>query len=98
MSGPSTTFRKKVTKESALLVVLLLTGLILLPIAIYFVGNAVFGEYAGDGFRDFYGTLQAQLRRGAPVVWLLVLAPYLIWQLLRFTVRGFRAIRAHGRR
>ncbi len=34
--------------------------------------------------------LHGELRTGEPVVWFLMLSPYLAWQLLRLTVYGFR--------
>ncbi len=70
---------------------MLLGGLFLLPIAIYVVGKLLFGEYGGTGFSAFYGMLHSELRSGAPSVWFLVLSPYLIWQLLRLTLRAFQA-------
>lgn len=70
---------------------MLLGGLFLLPVAIYVVGRLLFGEYGGTGFTAFYGMLHSDLRSGAPSAWFLVLSPYLIWQLLRLTLRAFRA-------
>ena len=75
--------------EGLLLVVMLLFGVLLLPIAIYLVGNTVFGAYAGQGFGDFYSSLHADLRNGKGVVIFLVLSPYLVWQLVRFSFRLF---------
>ena len=70
---------------------LLLAGLFLLPLAVYLVGSALFGEYGGSEFSAFYGTLHSELRGGTPSVWFLVLSPYLIWQLLRLTLQAFRS-------
>lgn len=72
---------------------LLLFGILVLPIAIYFVGQAVFGEYGGTGFSDFYGRLHYELRNGQTVSWYLVLSPYLGWQLARLTIHAFRRSR-----
>jgi len=77
-------------KELALFLVALLFGMVLLPLCIYFIGRALFGEYAGMGFSDFYGMLHSELRSGQPVVWFLMLSPYLAWQLLRLSIYGFR--------
>lgn len=66
-------------------------GLLLLPAAVYLVGKSVFGEYGGSGFTEFYGTVHSELLSGNLSVWFLVLSPYLIWQLMRFTIRAFRA-------
>ena len=85
-------FKSTATKEIALLLCLLLVGLLLVPIAIYVVGERIFGEYGGAGFMAFYGDLHGEIRAGDPVVWFLVLSPYLVWQLFRLTVWSFRRI------
>jgi len=77
-------------RELALFLALFFTGLVILPILIYFVGRTLFGEYSGAGFSDFYQMLHGELRAGEPVVWFLMLSPYLVWQLFRLTVHGFR--------
>lgn len=77
-------------KESILFLWLLLAGLFVLPLAVYVVGRALFGEYGGTGFSAFYGTLHSELRSGTPSVWFLILSPYFIWQLLRLTFRAFK--------
>ena len=74
-----------------------LLGLFFLPLAIYFVGDSVFGDYAGNGFNSFYGNLHGELREGQPVVIFLLFSPYLVWLLLRLTVWGFRRSLAKGR-
>jgi hypothetical protein len=50
----------------------------------------MFGEYGGTGFSAFYGQLHSELRSGDYSVWFLVLSPYLVWQILRLTVKIFR--------
>ena len=82
--------RESVLNEVFLFVALLLVGLLLGPVVIYFVGGQVFGEYAGQGFGDFYGAIHADLRSGAWVAVFVVLSPYLVWQLVRFSIRFFR--------
>jgi hypothetical protein len=79
-----------IVKELALFLVIFLIGLVVLPLFVYVTGRSLFGEYAGSGFSDFYGVLHSELRSGQPVVWFLVLSPYLAWQFLRLTVFGFR--------
>jgi len=64
--------------------------MVILPFSVYSVGKSVFGEYGGTGFSAFYGTLHSALRDGEPAVLFLVLSPYLIWQLTRLTIWGFR--------
>jgi hypothetical protein len=89
---PETTdpWKMTVKKESLLFLSLLLTGVFVLPAAIYLVGRAMFGEYGGTGFPAFYGMLQSELWSGEPSVWFLILSPYLVWQLLRLTLHAFR--------
>lgn len=77
-------------KEGALLAMLLFFGLVLLPIAIWFVGKTVFGTYGGAGYADFFGTLSGKIRNGDLVAWFLVLSPYLVWQCVRLMVFGWR--------
>lgn len=85
-------------KEAALFLGLLFFGFVLMPIAIYLVGEEVFGDYSGYGYADFFGTLSAKIRTGEPVAWFLVLSPYLAWQTLRLTLFGWRcASKPRGR-
>ncbi len=83
-------FNLRVKKELALFFGLLFFGVALLPIAIWFVGQAVFGVYGGAGYADFFGTLSAKIRSGDPVAWFLVLSPYLVWQIIRLAALGWR--------
>jgi hypothetical protein len=83
--------RSPARKEFMLFLVLLAFGLLVLPALIYLVGNAIFGEYGGTGFGDFYGALLANLVRFNIAAWFVVLSPYLVWQLLRMTFAAFRA-------
>lgn len=87
------TLKRKVRKELALLSCLLFFGLVLMPIGIYWMGEAVFGNYAGHGYGDFFGTLSAKLRSGDLVAWFLVGSPYLAWQLLRILASAWRYTR-----
>jgi len=79
--------------ELALALSLMFVGLVLLPLAVYLTGQSVFGEYGGAGFSDFYRRVSGEVREGRPVVWFLVLSPYLILMLLRFTFWAFRRAR-----
>lgn len=72
----------------------LIFGVLILPVIIFWVGQVIFGEFGGGQLGDFYASLMAQLRVGNPVVWFLVLAPYLIWQCLRMTLKLFRLVGA----
>lgn len=75
--------RNPVFRELLLFVVLALGGIALLPLAIFTVGNEVFGAYGGDGFGHFFESILARLGRGDRFAWLLVLSPYLVLQLFR---------------
>ncbi len=95
MTEPRTdpSLKYRILKEAALFGGLFLVGLVGLPLLIYLVGEAVFGAYEGAGFSDFYGRLHGEFRAGEPAVVFLLLAPYLLWQLLRATARVFRHLR-----
>ena len=80
-------------RELALFLGLLLVGLVLLPIAIYWLGPRLLGEFGGHGFSDFFGSLVARLRAGEFAAWFLVYSPYLVIQVLRLTRLGWRASR-----
>jgi len=92
MSASESNWKTTASRESALFLVLMFVGLFFLPVSIYFVGHAMFGEYGGSGFSAFYGALHSDLRAGVSTVWLLVCSPYLGWQLLRLTWYGFRVV------
>lgn len=77
--------------EAALFTGLLFFGLVLLPVAIWFVGKAVFGAYGGMGYGDFFGTLIGKIRGGDLVAWFLVLSPWLVLQIGRLMALGWRA-------
>jgi len=93
---PHSAFRQKLTREIALFVGLLFVGFVLMPVAIYIVGQHVFGAYGGQGYDDFFGTLSAKIRAGETVAWFFVLAPYLLWQSLRLTAFGWRVAGKSG--
>jgi len=85
-------FVNSLKKEGALFAILLFVGIVLLPLAIWFVGKAVFGTYGGAGYADFFGTLSGKIRGGDLVAWFLVLSPYVVWQCLRLMVLGWRYV------
>lgn len=90
MAVPRQSVKQRLRRELALFLGLLFSGLVLLPIAIYLVGDAVFGDYGGDGFGGFFGALSGRIRNAEAVSWFLVLSPYLAWQLMRLTLLGWR--------
>jgi hypothetical protein len=93
MPDSSQQLKRTLQKETALFLSLFFAGIVLLPVAIYLVGQSVFGEYGGHGFSDFYASLHYELRAGQKVSWYLVLSPYLGWQLFRLTIYAFRKYR-----
>ena len=86
--------KQTLTREAALFFGLLFLGFVVAPIAIFLVGQRVFGEFGGQGYADFFGTLSAKIRGGEPVAWFFVLSPYLVWQTLRLTAFGWRRTRS----
>lgn len=83
------TLKNSLRREVFLLILMLFIGILVIPVGIYFVGAEIFGEYAGHGFGDFFSALQADLRSGEPVVLFLVFSPYIVWQVLRLSIRLF---------
>jgi hypothetical protein len=90
ITSPLPGLRQIATKEIALLSGFLFFGLVILPMLIYYVGNAVFGAYGGFGYGDFFGTLSQKVRSGDSVAWFLIFSPYLGWQCLRLTAFAWR--------
>ena len=71
------------TAEVGLFAGLLFSGFVLMPIAIWFIGQSVFGAYGGAGYGDFFGSLSARIRGGDLAAWFLVLSPWLAVMTLR---------------
>lgn len=88
----SSFLKKSVQKELGLFIGLLFVGFVLMPVAIFWVGQSLFGAYGGQGYGDFFGTLSQKIRSGNGVAWFLVLSPYLVWQCLRLTVLAWRNV------
>jgi len=78
-------------RELALLLGLLFFGFVLVPIAIFYVGQNVLGQFGGHGYGDFFGTLSAKIRSGDSLALFFVLSPYLVWQTLRLTLHAWRS-------
>ena len=81
---------RRFKRESALFLLLLFAGFVLLPIAVWIVGEALFGEYGGTGYSGFFGMLSAKIRSGDTVAWFLVLSPYLAVSVIRLMAWGWR--------
>ena len=92
MSGLNESWKNTAVREFVVFLYLFAAGLLVLPALIYLVGKSLFGAYGGTGFSAFYGMLNSDLRSGELAVWILVLTPYLVWQLSRLTFKSFRHI------
>jgi hypothetical protein len=84
------TIRQRITIEFGLFFGLLFVGLVLVPIAIYVVGGKFFGEYAGNGYNEFFSSLSTKVRSGDRVSWFLIFSPYLTILVLRLVAWGWR--------
>jgi len=83
--------KKTAIREAVLLCWLLLAGVVALPIAVWFIGQALFGEYGGSGFGDFFAELNLRILTGDKVAWFLVLSPYIGVTTLRLMAWAWRA-------
>lgn len=88
--------KQLVRKEVALLTVLLFFGLVIMPVGIFVIGEALFGSYGGHGYGEFFSVISEKIRTGDRVAWFLVLAPYLLWQSLRLMVKAWRRLEPHS--
>ncbi len=90
MPASERSLKQIVTNEAALFLGLFFVGFAILPIAIYFVGNAVFGTFDGHGYNEFFSTLSGRIRDGDRIAWFLVASPYLAILTLRLMAWGWR--------
>jgi len=81
---------RTIKREIAIAAALFAVGLLLLPVAIYWVGRQVAGEYGG-GALALADQIWADLLQLDPAAWLLVLSPYLLLQIVRLIGRTWRA-------
>ena len=85
-------------RELSVLAGSLLTGLLLIPLALYYASPIVLGHYGGSGYAEFFGILLQDLRAGQPGAWIMVISPYAALQALRLSIIGWlqcSAIRNH---
>lgn len=87
---PQHPLKQTIRKEAALFFGLLFVGFVIVPIAIYWIGPRLIGEFGGHGYGEFFGAISARIRSGDMATWFFVLAPYLAWQVLRLTAYGWR--------
>ena len=83
---------RTIRREIAIAAALFAAGLVLLPLAIYWVGREVAGEYAGGGGPlALADQVWSDFLQFEPSAWLLVLSPYVFVQLARLIRRTWRA-------
>ncbi len=79
-------------REVVIAAVLFGCGFLLLPLAIYWVGTEVVGEYAGNGgLLALAEQIWSDFLALQPAAWVLVLCPYLVLLLIRLIRRTWRA-------
>jgi len=77
----------RITRELVIAGIMLIIGLVAVPIAVYFVGQAVVGPYQDDGgLVSLLGQVWTELFDFRIAAWILVLSPYAIVLLLRAAV------------
>ena len=85
--GRATTWQREVAIAAGLLAL----GLVVLPFAVYVVGQRVLGEYGeGDGALALAESIWVDLASLRLPAWILVLSPYLTIQLARGVRRIWR--------
>jgi hypothetical protein len=87
---PNDTLRREITIAAMLFAL----GFFVLPLAIYWVGRELIGNYSTDasaGAFTLAESIWADLLHFRLAAWVLVLAPYGLVQLLRLTRRLWRA-------
>jgi hypothetical protein len=78
-------------RELIILTALFAFGFFVLPLAIYWVGQEAFGEYAPNaGVWSLTESIWSDLLSFRLAAWLLVLSPYAVVQLLRLARRIWR--------
>jgi hypothetical protein len=83
-------FRRSLFRELIVDLGLVLAGLLLLPIAVYFVGQLVFGPYQGEGYAGFFSAVTDRLGGGEASAWFLVLSPLILVSILRSAWWGWQ--------
>lgn len=78
-------------KELILAGTLIGAGLLVLPPAVYWVGQQIVGEYESDaGLFGLMDQIWSEFFTAQPAAWLLVMSPYLLVQLLRVAIHAKR--------
>ena len=79
-------------RELIVLGVLAAIGFLLLPMAVYLVGQQILGDYSTDGrgIWSLYGHVYGDLASGSMWAWLLCLSPWLTVTLVRLLWKPLR--------
>src|SRR5882724_9772152 len=65
-------------------------GFVVLPILIFMVGTVLLGPYAGgQSIGPFFTAFYVNLAHGSVRTWLIALAPYLAFWLVRLSIRRY---------
>jgi hypothetical protein len=90
--------RKGLAREAITLVLGLLTGLLVMPFGIWFVGRSVLGGYLRSttdttpaGPVAMWSDYVAGLSHGSLAHWLILLGPYVLYLIYRIGRSAFRA-------
>ena len=76
--------------ELALAALLLLIGVALMPVLIFYIGASVLGRYEGARLGHLFGSIFSGLGQGSIASWVVLLGPYGLYLL-------FKALRAWWR-
>jgi hypothetical protein len=90
--GSSSDLARWIRRELIIAGVLVPAGCLLLPLAIYFTGQALLGQYSdsGEGIGRLYGDIFRDVASGSPSAILLILSPWLGLQALRLALLPLR--------
>lgn len=91
-SATASSFPRWVRRELIIAGILIPIGVLLLPVAIYFTGQALLGQYSdqGEGIGKLYSDIFRDVGAGSVAAIVLVLSPWLGIQLLRLAWRPLR--------
>jgi hypothetical protein len=71
------------SRELLLTAIALTTGLLLMPVLIFFAGSALLGRYEGASLGRLFSSIYEGLRAGSPASWIVLLGPYALWLAFR---------------
>ncbi len=81
---------RTLAREFALATIGLAVGALVLPALIYFAGATLLGRYEGASVSRTYEVVFSGARSGDIAAWVVVLGPYLLWQLAKLLRLGWR--------